>query len=491
MQSLASPSQIFQQRLQDEWIVGLDYSAWLARIHEFQQTLQVFTAKGIYPRILLVQSDPLAFLAGLMAACLAECPVFLGNSSWRTSEWQQVLALAQPHLIWDGTGSLPAKVDDPDPSQPLASEKGWIMLPTGGSSGQIRFAIHTWDTLSASVRGCQHHFLGEDGGVIHSCCWLPLYHVSGLMQFMRSLLTGGQLLLLPKQAFAKDTSLDPKVAAFLNPTSLLPQAYFFSLVPTQLQRLLQQDNQRLTWLARFRTVLVGGAPAWPALLQASRRHHLRLAFTYGMTETASQVATSDPDAFLQGRSHSMTVLPHVQITLADEDHQPLPPGHIGQVGIQSAALYKGYYPQSFTKDGLLWTDDLGCLNERGDLTIVGRLSRKIISGGENIYPEEIESALLNTGMVGDAYVLGLPHTEWGESLGAVVVPEPASFSLPDLQAALKKHLSPFKQPQEWIVLPQLPRSPQGKIDRSRLQLVIQAHLQAKNGQYTGKRWVEL
>jgi o-succinylbenzoate---CoA ligase len=121
------------------------------------------------------------------------------------------------------------------------------------------------------------------------------------------------------------------------------------------------------------------------------------------------------------------------------------------------------------------------MNDRGDLAIVGRLSRKIISGGENIYPEEIENALLNTGMVEDAYVLGLPHTEWGECLAAVVIPEPASFSLRGLQAFLKEHLSPFKQPQEWIVLPQLPRSPQGKIDKSRLQSAIQAHLQAKNG----------
>lgn len=78
MQPLASPSQILEQRLQDEWIVGLDYPAWLARIHQRQQALQAFTAKGIYPRILLVQSDPLEFLAGLMAACLAECPVFWG-----------------------------------------------------------------------------------------------------------------------------------------------------------------------------------------------------------------------------------------------------------------------------------------------------------------------------------------------------------------------------------------------------------------------------
>jgi len=471
-----SPKEIFDQR-QDAWIVGLNHQAWLARIEQRQQALQKFTARDAYPRILLVQSDPLEFLAGFMAACLCECPVFLGNPSWQASEWQQVLALAQPHLIW-GNSPLP-EMDNPRLSQPL--EQGWIMVPTGGSSGKIRFAIHTWSTLTASVRGCQRHFFGTELEAINSCCWLPLYHVSGLMQFMRSLLTHGHLLLLPQHSFDNNTPLAPAIADFVDPASIQPQQYFLSLVPTQLQRLLQQGNQRLAWLARFQTMLLGGAPAWPELLQLARQHHLRLALTYGMTETASQVATLDPEQFLLGETHTGQVLPHAQITIEDEHHQPLSPNQIGQVMIQSSSLCWGYYPHPFASSDKFSTDDLGYFNDQGDLHIVGRSSRKIISGGQNIYPEEIEDALLGTGMVKDATVLGQPHSEWGQIMIAVVVPKSAAFSLPALAMLLRNKLSSFKQPKQWLVLPTLPRNPQGKVDPILLNEAIQAYSQNQNG----------
>lgn len=300
------------------------------------------------------------------------------------------------------------------------------------------------------------------------------------MQFMRSLLTHGSLILLPKHCFDNETSLAPEIATFLNPNSEQPHQYFLSLVPTQLQRLLQQGNVRLTWLARFHTILVGGAPTWPALLQVARQHCLRLALTYGMTETASQVATLDPEQFLQGQTDNGQVLPHTQITIADEQHQSLPPHQIGQVVIQSSSLCRGYYPQRFADPDRFVTDDLGYFNDQGDLYIVGRSSRKIISGGENISPEEIEVALLGTGMVRDATVFGQPHSKWGQMVIAVVVPRSASFSLAAVKRTLRDQLSSFKQPKQWIVLSTLPRNSQGKINQTLLREVIQAYLCANN-----------
>lgn len=477
---LASPKAILAQR-QNAWMIGFEHLAWLDRIQQRQQALQAFIARGEYPRVLLVQSNPLEFLAGFMAACLCECPVFLGNPSWRAQEWQQVLTLAQPHLVWSCL-RLP-EIDQPAP--PQSTEQGWIMIPTGGSSGQIRFAIHTWSTLSASVDGCQRHFFGQERQAINSCCWLPLYHVSGLMQFMRSLLTHGQLVFLPKDSFEDGPCRPPQVAAFLDPTSRLPQSYFLSLVPTQLQRLLQQDHSRLTWLAHFRTILVGGAPPWPGLLHAARHHRLRLALTYGMTETASQVATLKPEDFLQGQTHNGQALPHVQITIEDQQYHPLPPDQMGQVIIQGRSLYQGYYPQRCTDLDRLMTHDLGYFNAQGDLHIVGRSSRTIISGGENIFPEEIEAALLGTGMLKDAAVLGQFHAEWGQIVTAVIVPRSASFLLADLKRTLREQLSSFKQPKQWVVLSTLPRNSQGKINQTLLMEEIQADLQANNKPSSG------
>lgn len=467
---LGSPQGIWQRQ---DWIIGLNYQAWLERIQQRQLELQAFIDQANYPRILLVQSDPLEFLSGFMAACLCDCPVFLGNPSWQQSEWQQVLHLVKPHIIW--SPSLLPQVDILEPTPAKPEEKGWILIPTGGSSGQIRFAIHTWSTLTASVDGCQRHFFGDKPDAINSCCWLPLYHVSGLMQFMRSLLTYGNLILLPRHCFNPHISLSPEVDAFLNLQSEQPQQYFLSLIPTQLQRILQQSSPRVQWLARFRTILVGGAPAWSSLLESARQCHLRVALTYGMTETAAQIATLDPARFIEGAAHNGQVLPHAHITIEDEQHQCLPAYKRGQVVIQCSSLCKGYYPQEFTAPHKFFTDDLGYFNDQGDLHIVGRLSRKIISGGENIFPEEIEEALLGTGMVKDAMVFGQLHPDWGQVITAVVVPSVKPFSLTALKTILKNQLSAFKQPKQWYVLSTVPRTPQGKIDQSQVRQAIQTH----------------
>lgn len=463
-----SPKTVLQQR-QQSWILGLDEQTWLERIHQRQRELEAVIDREGYPRVLLVQSDPLEFLAGFMAACICDCPVFLGNPSWQHTEWQQVLNVVKPHIIWDK--SLLPRINIPALGTTNLDEKGWIMVPTGGSSGKIQFVIHSWSTLAAAVDGCQRHFFGNALGAINSCCWLPLYHVSGLMQFMRSLLTHGQLILLPKHCLTATVSLSPQVAAFLEPHSEQPQQYFLSLVPTQLQRLLQQGHSRLGWLARFRTILLGGGPAWPSLLQVARQHSLPIALTYGMTETAGQVATLAPEQFLQGKDHNGQVLPHVQLTIEDAQAHALSTHRAGNIVIQSAALCKGYYPQRFPSFDKFSTDDLGFFNHHRDLHIVGRLSRKIISGGENVYPEEIEAALLSTKMVKDAAVWGQSHPDWGQMVTAVVVPVSANFSLNELKSILQKQLSPYKQPKQWHVLSTLPRNPQGKVD---LFLVRQA-----------------
>ncbi|MFM7367685.1 MAG: AMP-binding protein, partial [Sphaerospermopsis kisseleviana] len=158
----------------------------------------------------------------------------------------------------------------------------------------------TWETLTASVQGFTEYFQLK---TVNSFCILPLYHVSGLMQFMRSFTTGGKLVITRF-----------KEIEFQQIPNINPSDFFISLVPTQLQRLLQ-NTQLTKWLSEFETVLLGGAPAWEELLKKARFHHIRLAPTYGMTETASQVATLKPDEFLQGNVNSGKILPHAEITI--------------------------------------------------------------------------------------------------------------------------------------------------------------------------------
>ncbi|MEH2259152.1 2-succinylbenzoate--CoA ligase [Nostoc sp.] len=445
---------------QNDWFIGYNSRQFNQIAQELYLELTQLSACGTPPKIILTEREPLRFLASFIAVCAANCPVFLCNPDWGTQEWQQVFDLVQPDIILGmGNGAWELGIGNNNTQCPIPNS---IMIPTGGSSGQIKFAIHTWETLTASVQGFTEYFQLKQ---VNSFCVLPLYHVSGLMQFMRSFTTGGKLAIQPFKAVETD------------PISNIKQSEFFiSLVPTQLQRLLQ--NLELTkWLSQFNTVLLGGAPAWNELLEKARFHHIRLALTYGMTETASQIATLKPDDFLDGKISSGQILPHAKITIRNQQSEILNSNQIGNITIQAKSLAFGYYPIMRENQTDFKVDDLGFLDDQGHLNIVGRNSDKIITGGENIYPAEIESAIQSTQMVADICVIGIPDKHWGQALTAIYIPKKSDTSALKIQTLLKDKLSKFKIPKYWIPQQNLPRNSQGKINRQQLQQIATEFLQ--------------
>jgi O-succinylbenzoic acid--CoA ligase len=236
-----------------------------------------------------------------------------------------------------------------------------------------------------------------------------------------------------------------------------------------------EQPQSKHWLAQFQTVLLGGAPAWNDLLEAARRDRIRLAPTYGMTETASQIATLHPEDFLAGYQNSGRVLPHGTISIYSEFRELLPPREVGLITIQSQSLTLGYYPNLFEQPQFQ-PDDLGYFNEQGYLHIVGRSSHKIITGGENVFPAEVEAAIRATNLVSDVCVIGVPDSHWGQVVTALYVPQQQT-TLTNLIAHLQTRLSKFKQPKCWILVEQLPRNLQGKINYEQAQAIALNWLQ--------------
>ncbi|MBD2560962.1 MULTISPECIES: 2-succinylbenzoate--CoA ligase [Nostoc] len=445
---------------QNDWFIGYNSRQFNQIAQELYLELTQISACRTPPKIILAEREPLRFLASFIAACAANCPVFLCNPDWGTQEWQQVFDLVQPDIILGMGNGEWGMGNGHNNSQCLISNS--IMIPTGGSSGQIKFAIHTWDTLIASVQGFTEYFQIKQ---VNSFCVLPLYHVSGLMQFMRSFTTAGKLAIQPFKAVESGQIFNIKQSEF-----------FTSLVPTQLQRLLQ--NPELTeWLSQFNTVLLGGAPAWNELLEKARFHRIRLAPTYGMTETASQIATLKPDDFLSGKISSGQILPHAKVSIRNQQCEILNSNQIGNIIIYAQSLALGYYPQTRENQTDFQVDDLGFLDEQGHLNIVGRNSDKIITGGENIYPAEIESAIQATQMVADICVIGIPDKHWGQALTAIYIPKKSDISALKIQTLLKDKLSKFKIPKYWIPQQNLPRNSQGKINRQQLQQIATEFLQ--------------
>jgi o-succinylbenzoate---CoA ligase len=521
------------KNLKDNWLIG-DESSQFQQIAEelYLELLTYLSLSGTPPKIIIAERQPVKFLASFIAACAANCPVFLCNPDWGRQEWQQVFDLVQPDIIcengeklsinnyqlpitnpksvleslavpkptpfgfpvtWVGKPSRSA-VSPPsqfaqrrEPPQATGSTfckiQNRIMIPTGGSSGKIKFAIHTWETLTASVQGFKEYFQLNQ---INSFCVLPLYHVSGLMQFMRSFTTGGKLAILPFK--------EVESGQVYKPEKLETDKYFISLVPTQLHRILQ--NPKLTeWLSQFQTVLLGGAPAWDELLDKARHYKIRLSPTYGITETASQIATLKPDDFLNGKVNCGRILPHAQVKICNDLGEILHANQVGNIRIQAKSLALGYYKLNFqyreaeppsnvsqaelrnqkrnnntnNKTDYLQIDDLGFLDAEGYLNIVGRSSDKIITGGENVYPIEVESAIRATKMVADVCVIGIPDKYWGQAVTAIYIPQNSNISSLKIQTLLKSQLCKFKIPKHWIPVPNLPRNSQGKINRQQLQ----------------------
>jgi len=438
---MAEPLTVVQQRQQEGWFVGHAPSHFWGLFETYCDRLSNYV---VPPRILLAEQEPSCFLAAFLAACCHTSTVALANPDWGTTEWQQAIAQLQPDLLWRDANETCL---DPSSQSDHPLDNGLILIPTGGTSGQLRFATHTWETLMASVKGFQAFF---EVAAVNSCCVLPLYHVSGLMQFLRSFASGGRLVVLP---FRQLEGGRLQVNGLHSTCAIAPTDFFISLVPTQLERLLAA--QQAAWLAQFRTVLLGGAPAWSSLLETAQQHQIPLAPTYGMTETASQVATLKPADFLQGKT-GYQILPHAQVQLVADT-----------VVIHASSLMQGYYQGETISQWV--TDDIGYFDRAGYLHILGRSSDKIITGGENVFPAEVEAVIWATDMVQDVAVIGLDDEHWGQVVTAVYVPMRSPVTYQEMKPLLQPQLSSFKVPKQWIAVAALPRNAQGKLNRTNVR----------------------
>ncbi|MEM9566749.1 MAG: AMP-binding protein [Cyanobacteria bacterium P01_E01_bin.34] len=437
-----------------------------------QQLLQLASS---HQRVVLSDRHPVRFLARLAAIHVNGHVAFLCNPDWAGWEWQQVQEIVRPQAIFgDVPQTVEAVASSPGIDLPVNAHLAPICIPTGGTTGQLKFACHTWTTLTVAAVALRQH-LGEPLPV-NSFCLLPQFHVSGLTQWVRSLVTGGQLFLGQSKQFLAGDYLD-----------VPPNNWCVSLVPTQLRRAIDSP-QVATWLKNCRTIFLGGAPAWPTLLNEARKLRLPLSPTYGATETAAQVATLPAHSFLAGVEDCADPLPHVSIRILDDSGKLLPAARVGRIAIQSPSLALGYVPasQALSRTSAGWVpDDIGFVDANGRLHVLGRRSDTIVTGGENVFPAEVEAAIRDTQLVEDVAVVGMPDEEWGEAVTALCVLKssvPAtvsdttglqnssnSVSLTTIATHLSTRLVRYKHPKRWAIVDALPRNRRGKIDRRQLR----------------------
>lgn len=420
---------------------------WQGVTH-YRRTLQTWQTHLKKSRLLVVirEQNPFAFLTCTLAALQENHAIFFTNPQWQRREWQQFSVQVTGDL-WLENQVLHPGDRPPAPALPLPSPhhghlpdlpegQPWIMIPTGGSSGRLKLAIHNPETLTAAVHGLQQYLSLPK---ISSFCCLPLFHVSGFMQFWRSLITGGSLQIFPYGQL-KQGHFPP-----------ISPGFCLSLVPTQLRSLLSLNAP---WLRQFSLIFIGGAAGDQRLWAQGRQARLNLALCYGMTETAAQVVTLKPEDFLQGNQSCGQVLPHGQIRI-----------HQQELVITSESLFWGYYPHCQRQKSFK-TGDLGQFKQNF-LYLQGRAQRCIISGGENLNPQEIEGVIFATGWVKDAVVFGVSDRHWGEKVAVAYVlknPKNQEAMETQLKQYLKSQLAPHKIPKSWHLLPEIPRNSMGKVN---------------------------
>jgi O-succinylbenzoic acid--CoA ligase len=291
---------------------------------------------------------------------------------------------------------------------------------------------------------------------------LPLFHVGGLAIVMRSVIYG-----VPAIVHAR---FDPTAA---NQTIDTQDVTLVSLVATMLERMLTARSDR-PFPPGLRAVLLGGGPAPRPLLERCARAGVPVVQTYGMTETASQAATLAPaDALRKLGSAGRPLLP-LELRIEHEG-AALPPGAIGEIVIRGPSVTPGYSDRpaataAALRDGWLHTGDLGYLDAEGYLYVVDRRDDLIISGGENIYPAEVEAVLLAHPAVAEAGVFGVPDARWGQSVAAAVVPRPGmAAESASLIAFCAERLARYKVPYRILSVAELPRNAAGKLLRRALR----------------------
>ena len=400
------------------------------------------------------------------------------NTRLSASELQAVVDVIQPRvLVHEAECSalaLPAgarRIDLADYAQCLADdaklppaderdpERIAKLLLTGGSTGTPKAAMIPRRQVEANIDNTVAAWgLRADDCTIQAS---PAFH-AGINVLATPLLAIGGCVVLPR-------NFDPQ--AYLSAASA-HQATLLFMVPTMYRMLADHPDFDAADLGAVRFAISGGAACDPGLRERYAKRGVAFRQGYGLTEAGVNCFAISAAAAAEHPQSVGTPMPGTQAVLRHEDGSPVTTGEVGELTLAGPHVFAGYLGNdaetaSCLRDGWLWTGDLARQDKNGWYTIVGRRKEMFISGGENVFPAEVEAAIATHPGVSEAAVFGMPHRRWGE-VGVAAV-SPAEVSAEKLKAHLKSLLAGYKIPHQWIALDALPKTGAGKIDKPALK----------------------
>jgi len=335
------------------------------------------------------------------------------------------------------------------------------ILFTGGTTGIPKGAMLSHENISTAIRNVV--FYERSNEMDRALCFLPLHHVFGQMHIMNAtLLSGGCIELMP--SFDLDRILDAMSAGRITKLFAVPTVYV---------RLLAQKNLRQMLGAVRYCFSAAASMASELVRQWKDRTGLAIYEAYGMTESASMVTYNHYHRHVIGSVG--TPAGTVEVQIRDLEGNELEASQTGEICIRGRNVMKGYLNRPEETRAAFWDNwfrsgDIGRIDSNGYLFIADRLKDMIITGGENVYPREVEEQLYRRPEVQECTVIGLPDPEWGERVTAFIVPAQGRAINPaELRDYLRSHLSSFKVPKEFRVVETLPKSAAGKIMKRELR----------------------
>ncbi|MHA7098555.1 o-succinylbenzoate--CoA ligase [Priestia aryabhattai] len=333
------------------------------------------------------------------------------------------------------------------------------IMYTSGTTGQPKGVLQTYGNHWWSATGAALN-LGISKEDIWLCA-MPLFHISGISILMRSVIYGMPFYLMEK--FNEN---------LVNKLLCSGQVTIMSVVSTMLQKMIASLNNQ-KYHQRFRCMLLGGDPAPRHLLETCTQKEIPVFQSFGMTETSSQIVTLSPEDSLKKLGSVGKPLFPAQLKIFQEgkENEPSIPGDIMVKGpnVASGYLNRPTANQTSFIDGWFNTGDIGYVDEEGYLYVLDRRSDLIISGGENIYPAEIEAVLLSHPNVEEAGVTGIKDPIWGQKpVAFIVLKNKTSTWEEELVEFCQKTLAKYKIPKEFYKVNQLPRNASNKLIRRNL-----------------------
>ena len=375
------------------------------------------------------------------------------------------LGIAALHTLGsDGDGSLMAEAAKHEKTVEVAVVDGddaACLLYSSGTTGLPKGIPVSHRNLLANAASLIEawRFSSEDV-LLHA---LPIHHAHGLFVGLNCVfLVGASLRWLP--AFGADAVVDS-----------LPYSTCFMGVPTYYTRLLDHPDFDAKRVRKIRVFISGSAPLQVEVFEAfEQRTGHRILERYGMSETGMNC--SNPLAGERRPGSVGPPLPGVEVRIVDDAWRPLPAGNIGNLQVRGDNVFKGYWKlpektsEAFTDDGFFDTGDMAIVGDDSYVTIVGRTKDLVITGGLNVYPQELELVINQIDGVQESAVIGVPHPDFGEGLVAVVVAETSpSLNEECIVDALRKQVARFKVPKRVLFVAELPRNSMGKVQKNLLR----------------------